>query len=881
MSRGLRAARRVVALGATSVLLAATAGAVATAGPLASTASPAVAAAFDTAYAVAPATTAANAAASAVDDADRPLVIVLDTSGSMSDDDGDGTIKLAGAQAALTRAIRVQRPGAEIGLWTYPGGGGGGCEPGSFQIDVQGLDQRAMVGRIRSLTAGGDTPTGDALRAVVDDLAPVYDGATILLISDGLSNCGEDPCAVAEELTADGFDLTVQAAGFQISPEGMAELECIAAATGGSAFEVEDSDQLTRIVEEQTTPRLGIEVEGIPARTPAGSASRVTVTVTNLTSRDVEDARVAFDFARAADTGQSVVPPVLPPVARWGRLPAEQSQTRTWVVAYGSSGKTGTASYRIAAWGSNAQPAVLRGRVEVTDADQGWADAEGPIADLEGRRIAILGDSYSSGEGAGDYLEGTDQNTRRGANQCHKSRSTYLHPLFRPSDVELIACSGATTHHIGTDPASGVREEQVPLLAERQRDAGPVDAAFMTIGGNDIGFGQVVRQCLLGRLRTRLGRSATGVVDVGVEWDRRCSDDAAFVAKHEALVGGLQTELVDTYRAVYDTLNDPDTVEERGRIAPLYVLAYPQAFPERQWISSWCRGFDAAEIDYANDLVDQLNAVVERSVGAVRRDGYHVEMVTATQESFLPDNTACPRPGSEEFMNSVGLLQGLGAAGGDAVVGSNSAREFMHPNARGYRAETNTILSWSASTDGSPPEDVRWKAGAGAPGRTSGVLGQLRDFLTPTLPAAGPGVFDAASGSWRGAVPEVRGGQDLAVEVVGAAPGSTVSVMLQSRARLIGTVRVGADGTGSGEVRLPPRAAAGTHELTALGFDAGYNAVVASTTISVDRAIPMWLVPLAISSLVALVVSALAFARLRRRRAADGSVGPTALAAGP
>ena len=53
----------------------------------------------------------------------RPLVIVLDTSGSMAEEDGAGTIKLAGAQAALTEVIRQQRPGAQIGLWTYPSAG--------------------------------------------------------------------------------------------------------------------------------------------------------------------------------------------------------------------------------------------------------------------------------------------------------------------------------------------------------------------------------------------------------------------------------------------------------------------------------------------------------------------------------------------------------------------------------------------------------------------------------------------------------------------------------------------------------------------------------------------------------------------------------------
>src|SRR5690606_8280961 len=144
-----------------------------------------------------------------------PLVIVLDTSGSMSEDDGAGTIKLAGAQAALSQVIRQQRPGSQIGLRTYPGGGDE-CSPASFSIPVDDLDQRDMITTIRGLTADGDTPTAEALRSTVDELMlEGYEGATILLISDGLSTC-EDPCEVAQEVTAQGFDLTVQAAGFRI-----------------------------------------------------------------------------------------------------------------------------------------------------------------------------------------------------------------------------------------------------------------------------------------------------------------------------------------------------------------------------------------------------------------------------------------------------------------------------------------------------------------------------------------------------------------------------------------------------------------------------------------------------------------------------------------
>ena len=61
----------------------------------------------------------------------------------------------------------------------------------------------------------------------------------------GLSTC-EDPCETAKEVIAEGFDLTVQAAGFQISSDGLDELKCIADATGGNTYEATDGDELAR-----------------------------------------------------------------------------------------------------------------------------------------------------------------------------------------------------------------------------------------------------------------------------------------------------------------------------------------------------------------------------------------------------------------------------------------------------------------------------------------------------------------------------------------------------------------------------------------------------------------------------------------------------------
>ena len=76
---------------------------------------------------------------------------------------------------------------------------------GYLQPD-QHPDPTDVDAHIRQLTASGNTPTGPALRGVVDSLKQKgFTSATLLLISDGESNCGEPPCEVAKSIVDERF----------------------------------------------------------------------------------------------------------------------------------------------------------------------------------------------------------------------------------------------------------------------------------------------------------------------------------------------------------------------------------------------------------------------------------------------------------------------------------------------------------------------------------------------------------------------------------------------------------------------------------------------------------------------------------------------------
>lgn len=118
-----------------------------------------------------------------------------------------------------------------------------------------------------------------------------------------------------------------------------------------------------------------------------------------------------------------------------------------------------------------------------------------------------LGDSFSSGDGAYDYIAGTDTPATSTApeNRCRVSRDSYpfvVAEAINVLSVRSAACSGATTHNIA-DTAQWGGDRQAALSTFLPGVTAQLDfvrkyrPAVITIGigGNDIGFGDIVQRC--------------------------------------------------------------------------------------------------------------------------------------------------------------------------------------------------------------------------------------------------------------------------------------------------------------------------------------------------------------------------------------------------
>ncbi len=136
------------------------------------------------------------------------------------------------------------------------------------------------------------------------------------------------------------------------------------------------------------------------------------------------------------------------------------------------------------------------------------------VGEATGGRLLALGDSYSSGEGAGEYQPGTD-----GAdNSCHRSRNAWPTLVAHQRGFGVlpsIACSGATLSDVMSGRAgSGQPERRVSQLA---RISGNATVVTVTIGGNDLGFRSVIQSCITGDCVARYHRSSGDVLDARID----------------------------------------------------------------------------------------------------------------------------------------------------------------------------------------------------------------------------------------------------------------------------------------------------------------------------------------------------------------------------
>jgi hypothetical protein len=292
-----------------------------------------------------------------------------------------------------------------------------------------------------------------------------------------------------------------------------------------------------------------------------------------------------------------------------------------------------------------------------------------------------LGDSFTSGEGAFDYLAGTDSED----NSCHLSARSYplllTHDLFTTRGGHSVACSGAVIHDVGSrakdyrGQVAGVPDYEhlqneneallnsvmanfIPGYVAQQRFVAAYQPAVTTVsvGGNDVGFGDILTECVIPHV------------------SRHTSDNVCFntYEDRQELIG-----LIDRTGPRWTRLFNQLRAEAPA--SRLYAIGYPSIVSD----TGSCGlnvNLNKSELEFAEELVAYINAAIKKS--AANAGIFYVDISKA-----LVGRRLCEATSANIAVN--GLTAGRDAGlFGIKVFG----KESYHPNILGQWLIEQAVL---------------------------------------------------------------------------------------------------------------------------------------------------------------------------------------------
>ena len=303
-----------------------------------------------------------------------------------------------------------------------------------------------------------------------------------------------------------------------------------------------------------------------------------------------------------------------------------------------------------------------------------------------------MGDSFTSGEGAFDYISGTDS----ASNSCHLSIHSY--PLLLTEDIfnihsgHSVACSGATMHDITntnstykgqvkdvadfgtlespqTNLLNSVMTNFAPGYVAQQRFVNQYQPAVMTvsIGGNDVGFGDILETCVTAHL------------------SRHHSDNDCFNSYEDRTeIKNLVDRTQPRWTALYKQLQAANPGKK------LYAIGYPDIAND-QGSCGLNVNLSRSELELARELTDYINQTISKA--AVKAGVMYVDISQALVGHRLCEaNTASIAVNGVTAGNDAGPL-------GTKVFG----KESYHPNALGQYLIEQTILQKTHNLTALPP----------------------------------------------------------------------------------------------------------------------------------------------------------------------------------
>lgn len=334
--------------------------------------------------------------------------------------------------------------------------------------------------------------------------------------------------------------------------------------------------------------------------------------------------------------------------------------------------------------------------------------------------FVVFGDSYISGEGAEEFIKGTNEKVddpdpdSAHTSECRRATTAWPFVVADladaagsdvvPTRVLFLACSGAVTENIHTER----RLEELPdgttvqhgpaelrLFLDDVERLGPPAFAVVSVGGNDAGFGEIGQTCVA-------PGNCAEVAQQFLDADERKQPDQPVDGPPGKGGPEALAWIGDDLDAAYARLRDA--------VGDVPVIAVPYPIPLTT--SGRCRGvlLDDDERRFIRGFVPELNDAVRAAAG---RNGLHV-MDTMEDALRSQGSQLCSSGGSgRSGLNFLALNPTAGSLA-DSVNPKHWTHNSLHPNASGHAAMAKTAYSWlstnlhdlPASSSGRQPEPL-------------------------------------------------------------------------------------------------------------------------------------------------------------------------------
>ncbi|MFE1835654.1 SGNH/GDSL hydrolase family protein [Streptomyces sviceus] len=276
-------------------------------------------------------------------------------------------------------------------------------------------------------------------------------------------------------------------------------------------------------------------------------------------------------------------------------------------------------------------------------------DGDSTSTDLPRGPYVALGDSYTAGPGIPEETgspAGCDRSD-------HNYPALVAHRLgLKAGDFRDVSCSGATIADLGQRQATdeGTNPAQFSALSGQTR------LVTLGIGGNDIGFGSMIKRCV-----------GAGMLYKALGGGKYVPEDAPCERQYVSHGTDEVREKIDT--AGVRLARSLDEIGRRAPKARVYVVSYPEILPSNGGDCLRTMSLAPGDVVFLHEKERQLNNELRKRAEA----------------------------GGAEYVDAFTPSQGRGACAAEGVRWIEPLEPVapaapVHPNARGERGMADAVL---------------------------------------------------------------------------------------------------------------------------------------------------------------------------------------------